>query len=509
MPTQMLEAHWVILYFVYGQVFFIMGLVTGLQWRRRSRLELARSLPWLAAFGLLHSLVEWGYIFIPMEAGHLYGDSALAGFGILNYILVPLQGRYDLPPVVVLMVVIHLLLLALSFFCLFQFGVELRLSPAAASRRRWLRAVPGVALALWLAAIALWAFLGDAPLNVLVATADGWSRYFMAFPGAILAFLGLLRQARQVRGMGLTRIADFLSGAAIGFAFYGAVGGLIVPVAGYFPANTLNYELLNRTIQVPAPVFRSLCGIAIAFFVVRSLEVFEAETEHLIADMERRQLIAADRERIGRELHDGIIQSIFSAGLMLEDASHLVHDEPGLARDRIRTVMGTLDQSITDIRSYVYDLQSAAPPRELRTILRKLVDDLRLDTLLEVNLQMTEHCHKQLTPQQTAHLTQIAREALSNIVQHADAHHVAITLSCTDDNVRLTVADDGRGLDSTRQIHPGHEGHGIGNMQTRAQLLGGQFAMESTPGHGVQLTVVAPFSGGDGGNGKQREESLS
>ena len=98
-----LQANWIILYAVYGQVFFVMGLVTWLNSRRKSRLELAQALPWLAAFGLTHGLNEWGYIFVPIQAQYL-------------------------PPAVVdVLIVGHLLLLVLSFFFLFQFGVKLLL----------------------------------------------------------------------------------------------------------------------------------------------------------------------------------------------------------------------------------------------------------------------------------------------------------------------------------------------------------------------------------------------
>ena len=105
-----LDINWVILYFVYGQVFFIMGLAIALQLRgRRSQLELARSLPWLAGFGITHGLTEWGYIFIP------------------------LQVLYFPPWIVTLSRIAHLILLAFSFFCLFQFGLQAVL-PQRASR---------------------------------------------------------------------------------------------------------------------------------------------------------------------------------------------------------------------------------------------------------------------------------------------------------------------------------------------------------------------------------------
>lgn len=499
MPTQILEVDWVILYFIYGLVFFVMGLVTGLQSRRRSQLELARALPWLAGFGLAHGLVEWGYIFIPLQAQHLYDALSLSGFDLLNYIFVPLQTQYSLPPLVVLMVAAHLLLLAVSFFCLFQFGAELLLP--LFPRQRWLRAVPAAVLLLWIAGLVLRGVLLSEPLNTLVAVGDASSRYFLCFPGAIAAHLGLIRQARQMRAQGLSHIAVYLTGAAMAFSVYAAAGGLLVPEAPFFPANRLNYTLLMQTIGIPAPVFRSVCGLAMAFFVVRFLDIFEIETDSLIADMEQERILAADRGRIGRELHDGVIQNIYSAGLVLEDAEHLLAQDPGQAQERLHAVMGTLNQTIDDIRGYIFELQ---PPQlcELQAGLRSLVRNLRRDTMLEIDFQITERCPHQATPQQVAHLTQIAREALRNVVQHADAKHVVVSLYCDDSQVRLTVTDDGKGLDPASPAAAGRRGWGIANMRARAELMGGQFALDSELGQGVCLTVTAPYH-----NGRERSET--
>ena len=499
MPTRVLEVDWVILYFVYGLVFFIMGLVTGLQSRHRSRLELARALPWLAAFGISHGLVEWGYIFIPLQAEHLYGVSSLSGFNLLNYIFVPLQTQYNLPPLVVLMVAAHLLLLAVSFFCLFQFGVQLLLP--LFPRQRWLRVVPGTILLLWTAGLVIRAILLSEPLNILVAVGDACGRYFLCFPGAILAHLGLLRQARHVRAMGLPRIAVYLVGTAMAFSVYALVGGLFVPEAPFFPANRLNYTLLMQTIGIPVPVFRSVCGLAMALFVVRFLDIFAVETDRLIADMEQERILAADRERIGRDLHDGIVQNIYSTGLILEDADQLIVQDPGLARQRLQTVMGTLNETIQDIRGYIFDLQ-APRPSELQDALRSLISNLSLDNLLEVDFQAAGHCPHQLTPQQVANLTQIVREALHNVVQHANARHVVVNLNCQDHRVCLTVTDDGKGLDPAPPAIYDRRGFGIANMRARAELMGGQFALDSTPGQGVRVTVVAPY-----GNGRGRSEA--
>lgn len=462
----LLEANWVILYSVYGQVFFIMGLVTLLNWRRESRLELARALPWLAGFGIAHGLNEWGYIFIPLQASYL-------------------------PPAIVnALVIAHLLLLAVSFFFLLQFGVQLMLP--VFGRRRWVRFVPISVLLLWGGAVLLRATLCNEPLNVLIVIGDGWSRYLLCFPGAILAHLGLLRQARQVREMGFERIAIYLTGAAVAFSTYAIVGGLIVPTSPVFPATILNYDLLDRVVHLPAPIFRSVCGLAMAVFVARFLNVFQAETDRLIGEMEQAQILATDRERIGRELHDGIIQNMYAAGLSLEDAQHRIDQQPALAAQRIQSVMGILNQAILDIRRYIFDLQAAEQARELESVLEDLVNNIRLDTLLNVELEVSGQRCWNLGPEQVANLIQIAREALSNVVQHASAQQLAIQLHYAGDGVRLTVTDDGQGMPVDTQERSIYDGRGIGNMEERARLIGGTFSIESTPGEGVRLIATAP-----------------
>jgi len=92
---------------VYGQVFFVMGLAVALQSRQRSQLPLARPLGWLAGFGLVHGLMEWGYLFVPIQAGFLP------------------------QPVIEALLVVQLLMKPISFALLLQFGVELLLSTRA------------------------------------------------------------------------------------------------------------------------------------------------------------------------------------------------------------------------------------------------------------------------------------------------------------------------------------------------------------------------------------------
>ncbi len=470
--TEVLEINWIILYFVYGQVFFITGLVTGLQWRRQSDLELARPLPWLAAFGIAHGLNEWGYIFIPLQALYL-GDA-----------------------VVRVMVISHLLLLAVSFFFLFQFGIELILP--LFPRHLWLRLLPAGVLMLWGVAVFLRGTLAQDPLNILVAIGDGWSRYLLAVPGALLSSIGLFYQARQMRDLDLAPIAVYLRGAAFAFLAYTLVGGLIVPASPIFPANVVNYTLLDQTIQIPAPVFRSICGLAMAFFLVRSLNVFQVEVDRRLAVMEQAQILADDRERIGRELHDGIIQKIYAAGLGLEEAHHLITESPNRAQLQVRNVMDALNRTIQDIRCYIFDLKVAEQNLELEQVLQDLVQDLQLDTLLEMDLEVEGQRCCWMNPQQIGHITQIAREALSNVVQHADASHVKVQLSYLGEHhTRLTVSDNGIGVDWDAVHQGAHQRQGMANMQARARMLGGELHLQNIPGQGLQLVLTVPCNGAD------------
>ena len=463
--TEILEVNWIILYFVYGLVFFATGLVTALQWRRQSNLELARPLPWLAAFGIAHGLNEWGYIFVPLQA--LYLDDT----------------------VVRLMTIAHLLLLAASFFFLLQFGVELLLP--FLSGHRWLRVLPGAMLLLWGGAVFLRGAIAQDSLSQLFTLADGWSRYLLALPGALLSSIGLFHQARYMRLMNLRRIAGYLTGAAIAFLVYALVGGLIVPAAPVLLAKYLNYDLLANTIQIPAPVFRSLCGLAMAFFLTRSLEVFQVETDRRIAQMERDQILTVDRERIGRELHDGIVQNIYAAGLGLQEAHHLVTEDAAAAQKQLRTVMEALDGTIHDIRRYIFDLQLAEQHHELETVLETLVRELRVETLLDVRLEVKGKRCCWLDSERVAHITQIAREALSNVVQHANATRVTVTLGYLGRATQLTVADNGRGMAQNASAS-NHQGQGIANMRNRALMLGGDFVLDSKPGHGLRLELTIP-----------------
>ncbi|MFN2242894.1 MAG: sensor histidine kinase, partial [Anaerolineae bacterium] len=151
-----------------------------------------------------------------------------------------------------------------------------------------------------------------------------------------------------------------------------------------------------------------------------------------------------------------------------------------------------LNSTIQDIRRYIFDLQVAEQNRALETILENLVRDFRVETLLDVRLEVRGKRCCWLDSERVTHVTQIAREALSNVVQHSAATRVTVTLSYLGHATQLTVADNGKGMSPNHANDGRGQGQGIANMRSRALLLGGDLGLESEPGRGVCLQLTFP-----------------
>ncbi len=475
---QFFHTNHVVIYATYGQVFFVLGLAIALQSRKYSRLELAGSLPLLAGFGLSHGLVEWGHVFIPIQAEYLPGS------------------------IVQLLYLGQSFLLVTSFTLLLRFGVQLN-TPELFSPR-WGHMVPWAWYGVWWASLfAAWLFGAASPSRLL----NDWeiiSRYTMAFPGAALAAYGLRRHAlARIQPMALPHIIAFLRLAGWALAVYAFFGGLVGPAASFFPANWLNYGLVERLTGIPVPVFRSLCGLVLTYGMIRALEVFQLETDRLIEEMEQRYLLTSERERIGRELHDGTIQAIYAAGLMIEDAARRLTDEPAVAHARLDQAMNSLNQTIQDIRRYIFELHRASSSTNLEEEIETLIKDLRVNTLIEVKLQAEGQPAYELSPDRRQHIVQIVREALSNVARHARACQVDVSLRWHRDGLILEIRDDGIGFEVADALLndddgaplAGSSGHGLGNMRRRAGLLGGRLEIMSAPGQGTRLRLDVSYDG--------------
>lgn len=449
-----------LLLFVYGQTFFVLGLAIFLQSRRHSRLRLARDLRWLAVFGVLHGIYEWGDIFITLESQHL---------SILD-----LQ----------LLLVLRTLLLALSFICLLLFGVSML--EDRWPRARWLFMLLPI---LWL--ILAWVTFAFAPTSeswLYLSTI--WARYLLGLSGGLVAAYGLLYQAEHfIAPLRVRSIYRTLRTVGIALLIYGVLAGAIVAPADFFPANILNKTLIEGWIGVPIEVFRSVVGIVLTLSMIRVLEIFEIEIDRIIEGMESDQIKSVERERIGQEIHDGAIQAVYSASLILESITPKLKDneEATIGLDRTKRVLANV---VADLRRYMTSLRSDIPEESLVIGLHRIITDPRFSSLLRI--QLKHEIEPNLNPLQIGHILAIVQESLSNTVRHAKAHHATVDLHRVSGNLILQVMDDGQGF-CEQEITPGF---GLRSVKDRARLLGGQLVITSQQGKGTTITLSIPEENG-------------
>jgi signal transduction histidine kinase len=213
---------------------------------------------------------------------------------------------------------------------------------------------------------------------------------------------------------------------------------------------------------------------------------------------ELRQLaVLQERERIAQDLHDGSIQSLYAVSLALEDTEELMATDPATAAERIDHAIETIHGTIQEIRDFILGLDpDARTAVDLLAGLTALTDEFERSTPIEVELASDPEVS--LDPDEAIQLIQLTREAMSNVVRHAEASKVSVNVEDRRDVLRLSIIDDGRGFDTREGQRPGH--HGLTNMHARAESLGGSLTITSGS-DGTRVVFEMPR--GDRGQGKE------
>jgi signal transduction histidine kinase len=203
----------------------------------------------------------------------------------------------------------------------------------------------------------------------------------------------------------------------------------------------------------------------------------------------QRLAVFDERDRISRELHDGIIQSIYAVTLSLDDVPELAREAPGEAGQRTDEAIDALQGVIRDIRNFISGLRPILlDSGGLLDGFAALADEVRRNTAIDVEIAGDEPIG--LSIEIVAELLAIAREGLANVVRHSGATHTSLRLAARGGRVRLEIFDDGRGMQPDAVVARGH--HGLSNMRTRAESLGGTFEIASRGGNGTRIIVVVP-----------------
>lgn len=196
-----------------------------------------------------------------------------------------------------------------------------------------------------------------------------------------------------------------------------------------------------------------------------------------------------ERHRIRMDLHDGVMQSLYGVGLLLEDVAERVHEDPVDAKAQLMRSVDRLNAAIADLRSYVIGLRPiTSGGRPLKESLTLLAEQARSNALIDVDVDVDEEATARLGRDRREAAYYIAADALGNIARHARARRVSLQLFERDGDVVMEIKDDGVGF----VVDQATSGHGLGNMRERAFSAGGTLQVESTPGSGARVRLELP-----------------
>ncbi|MFZ5644830.1 MAG: sensor histidine kinase [Bacillota bacterium] len=448
-----------------------MGFSIALHARQSSSLRLSSYLLLLAGFGILHGISEWIYV---------YFSPGFAAGGWKIYTGTVISSG-------------HAILAAISFTFLFSFGMALIVNTLG--WQRWLKWLPFLFLGVW-----IWIFIFKTPVKTGAESewlryAEIASRYFLALPGAILSSIGLYLQRGEVRGLYYPALERLLMGASAVFAIYALVGGLVVPYAGFFPASIINADVLLE-LGLPVQLLRAGTGVFIAYFVIRSLDLYEIENRKHLKYLREREIIWLEKDRIRRDLHDGVIQAIYGLSLRLDQALKLLKKDQAASEVLLNELKGRADIIISQLRGYLQELKpSPGLPGKAVIIVEDLLADFTASTGFIPFFRCWGHQEKNMTAEQASHFYHIASEILSNIRRHAGAGKVEVNLNLGHRGVSLLVRDNGVGFIPVK-IAP--QGMGLDNIRVRAALGGGWVNVDSVPGQGTEVTFWLPYEANEG-----------
>lgn len=249
-------------------------------------------------------------------------------------------------------------------------------------------------------------------------------------------------------------------------------------------------QLLDRS-PTAVEVLTILWYLALNFIIIYVLVYLNerevaAHREVVVLQADLKELaVVEERNRLAREIHDGLGATLSSLIIQSEYLMQLAKDES--LKAEITELKASAEEAIEELRR---NLRMMREDFDLATGLEDYVKTFKDRTQLEVTFEKFGHVYK-LSPEAQLSLFRVLQECLSNAAKHAAAKKVVVKLNLSQDAVLLSIKDDGKGFD-TRQATPGH--YGLVNMRERAMKVQGEVIIDSAPGAGTQVTFSMPVT---------------
>jgi len=273
----------------------------------------------------------------------------------------------------------------------------------------------------------------------------------------------------------------------------------LVPALTIFLYETVRHDVLDHLLPIAyGNLLVGLLALVLAygfsevvFGIIGRLQVQALARTREVATL---RAVIQERERLSRELHDGLAQLVSYLLIRLDTVTNLITtDRRQEAIAELERLHAVADDLYADIHESITGLRSKVAERGLIPALRDYLDEFEERHGIAVTLE-TDQAMEPVAPSVGLQLFRIVQEALTNVRKHARAQHAWVALTSPRRGVlELTVADDGQGLDP-RTLDAGRRSLGLASMRERAESLGGRFRIESHPGGGTRVVVTVPLA---------------
>jgi signal transduction histidine kinase len=230
-------------------------------------------------------------------------------------------------------------------------------------------------------------------------------------------------------------------------------------------------------------------NLLVLFAAQAAMAIRNAQLHTQVQDL----VLLEERERIGMDLHDGVIQSLYATGLKLENCLEDLSVHPDGVRSELEQSIGQVNTVISDIRSYIFRLRPGILANaDLAGAVGGLLRELQVNALTQVDLVEEPGSCRDLSDEQTNDLFLVAQEALTNVRKHARASAVTVRLSQNGDGFTMTIADDGVGFEPAAST----PGLGLRNIRERVEKLHGRLEILPNEQQGSKIVVQVPVREG-------------
>jgi len=227
--------------------------------------------------------------------------------------------------------------------------------------------------------------------------------------------------------------------------------------------------------------------------ILSRLAAVSIENARLVANAQR-LVVAEERNRIAKEMHDGLAQSLFSVVLNLEASIQQLTTDPEGTKERLVQLQKLASRDLKGIRQYIYDLQPSALEKfGLIEATRKRIEEITNVYQTPINFSVIRK-RRPLPPAVEGCLYRIAQEALNNSIKHAEAKEISVKLSFRKDKITLSVEDNGKGFDVKKVLSMVRSENKLGlmGMMERVNKIDGKCSIESQLGKGTKIRAIIP-----------------